>query len=379
MSVGAARDPRALLERELLGRLGAEADASPEQIEAAHHAVVDYLATAPRTLRRWARVHAAAADEAFALLSDPVALGERATAQAADLARSVTAVPPESGDPVAARPSAGRTSRRRREEEPPQPADADDDADDGDDDVDALIAEVTPSAHRDEVRRPGPRRPRATTGSSRRWVRPVLAAGAVVAATIVGIVIFQSGGTSPIAASEASPSAAPSSGFDEAQVAALMARVQSDPNDTEALMALGDAFFAAGEYDVAGNWLAKLVAIEPSNARALLALGAADYNAGNLSEAEQTWLKVVALDPENVEAHYDLGWVYLQQEPSELAAVQREWEKVLELAPGTEVAQRVQEHLDALASSTPDPSASTAASPSAAAQSTLAPSASVAP
>jgi tetratricopeptide (TPR) repeat protein len=245
--------------------------------------------------------------------------------------------------------------------------------------VDALIAQVTPSAHRDEVRGPARGRPRAATARPRPWLRPALAAGAVVAAVIVGIVIYQSGGTSPIAAAEASASAAPSAGLDEAQVAALMARVQSDPNDTDALMGLGDAFFAAGEYDVAANWLAKLVAIQPSNSRALLALGAADYNAGNLSEAEQSWLKVVELDPENVEAHYDLGWVYLQQEPSDLAAVRREWEKVLDLAPGTEVAQRVQEHLDALESPAPAASASSSASPSVAANSTPTPSASAAP
>ncbi len=368
MSTGSARDPRATLERELLERLGVEADAGPEQIEAAHEAVVDFLADAPRRLRSWARVQAAAADEAFALLIDPSALGDVAQARSTAVAQPPAEDTPE---PAPARPSRRRTTRRHAAKDSTPPSD----------DVDALIAEVTPSAHRDEVRGPARLGARAVpwTGRSGRWLRAALAAGAVMAAVAVVIVVYQSGGTSPIAASEASPSAAPSAGLDEAQVAALMARVQSDPNDTDALMALGDAFFAAGEYDVAGNWLAKLVAIQPTNARALLALGAADYNAGNLSEAEQSWLQVVDLDPENVEAHYDLGWAYLQQEPSDLDAVRREWTKVLDLAPGTEVAQRVQQHLDALASPDPAASGGVTASPSAIADSTQAPSASVAP
>lgn len=374
------RDARQLLERELLGRLGVEEDASPEQIEAAHDAVVDYVTAAPRPLRRWARAQAAAADEAFALLSDPGALDARAEARVGGLP---PATPDEVSEPPARavpRSTGRRKSRTSRDEMTALSTEVEDEADpDDEDDVDALIAEVTPSAHRDEVRRPARRPSRASGNGSRRWLRPALAAGAVVVATVLGIVIYQSGASTPLAASAASASADPSSGLDEEQVAALMARVQADPNDTDALMSLGDAFFAAGEYDVAANWLAKLVAIEPSNARALLALGAADYNAGNMTEAEQSWLQVVALDPENVEAYYDLGWVYLQEEPLDLDSVRSAWEKVLALAPGTEVAQQVQEHLDALASASPAASGSAVASPSQAGESTAVPSPSVAP
>jgi cytochrome c-type biogenesis protein CcmH/NrfG len=379
MSGAAVRDRRELLERELLGCLGVERDAGPEQIEAAHDAVVDYLASAPRPLRRWARAQAAAADEAFALLSDPVALAERAEASAG------SPVPPAPDERAEARARADtrqaprRTRRAHRDGEPTASVLEEHAAGLVDeDDVDALIAEVTPSAHRDEVRRPARRSSPASGDGPRRWLRPVLAAGAVVAATILGIVIYQSG-SAPTAASAASASAAASSSFDEAQVAALMARVQANPNDTDALMSLGDAFFADGQYDVAASWLAKLVAIEPANARALLALGAADYNSGNLSEAEQSWLAVIALDSENVEAHYDLGWVYAQQEPPDVASMRREWEKVLELAPGTDVAQQVQQHLDALASASPVATGSSGASSSPDAAATAVASPSVAP
>jgi Flp pilus assembly protein TadD len=144
-----------------------------------------------------------------------------------------------------------------------------------------------------------------------------------------------------------------------------MEKIKANPKDVDALMGLGDAFFQAGQYAVAGDWLTKLVAIDPKNVRALLALGAAEFNAGDATDAEAHWKQVLGLDEKNVEAHYDLGFLYLQRQPPDLVGVRREWQRVVELAPGTEVAQNVQAHLDAIASqgATPSAAASASASP----------------
>lgn len=67
----AAHTQAATVERELLARLGLTTDASSQEIEAAHDELVEYLERAPHDLHGWAQREIAAADEAYALLSDP--------------------------------------------------------------------------------------------------------------------------------------------------------------------------------------------------------------------------------------------------------------------------------------------------------------------
>ncbi|HEX2756055.1 MAG TPA: tetratricopeptide repeat protein, partial [Candidatus Limnocylindrales bacterium] len=78
-----------------------------------------------------------------------------------------------------------------------------------------------------------------------------------------------------------------------------------------------------------------------------LGLGAAAFNGGDSTAAEAAWKKVVAIDPKSVEAHYDLGLLYLNL--NDLVSVKREWELVVQLDPGSDVAKNVQDHLDAIA------------------------------
>ena len=94
-----------------------------------------------------------------------------------------------------------------------------------------------------------------------------------------------------------------------------------------------------------------MLAIDPKNVDALLARGAVSFNLGDLTAAEATWKQVVTIDPRNVEAHYDLGFLYLNLPTPDWAGVQREWELVVQLAPGTQLAETVQQHLDSLAAS----------------------------
>lgn len=368
------------LEAELLGSLGLGADATPERIASTHDAVVGYLAEAPRALRGWARAQAAAADEAYALLSDPAALAASAAlaGQAGGSARAAdgTAETP-------ARRAATRPPKAARRVEPE--VTADDDLTD-EDELDELIAAVTPSAHRDEVQRPRSRpsaRDAAVSGKGRLLsVRLLAVAAALVALPVVAVVGYNLGGSgaAPVTAANSSPTALPSPTLDASLVATLMRKIQADPNDKQSLMSLGDAFFQAGQYQTAADWLNKLVKIDPKNSQALLALGAADYNAGDAKNAETAWKQVLTLDPKSVEAHYDLGFLYLQQQPPDMAGVQREWQQVVVLAPGTQIAQNVQAHLAALASTAPGASVSPAAvSPAASAAASTAPAASAAP
>jgi len=155
--------------------------------------------------------------------------------------------------------------------------------------------------------------------------------------------------------------------LDQAAVAALMVKIQANPNDADSLMALGDEYYKTGDFKTAADWYTKVTAVEPTVARGYLALGASAFNQGDSATALTAWTKVLSLDETNVEAHYDLGFLYLNEQPPDMAGVQREWTRVVQLDPNSDIATTVKAHLDALASASPAASASgfPAASPAA--------------
>ncbi len=106
------------VEAGLLARLGLPKNASTQDVETAHDALIAYLETAPTDLRSWARLEMDRVDEAYALLSDPTidrsALVASPEAQALPVAPAVPAatVAP-APDATVARPTGkGRTVRR---------------------------------------------------------------------------------------------------------------------------------------------------------------------------------------------------------------------------------------------------------------------------
>ena len=371
--------PAEKMERELLARLGLDPSATPEDVSAAHETVSAYLAAAPRDLRSWARAQAAGADEAYALLTDPAALA-RAVALVGAGARSAVlpggpATPPAHRDtpPAAPAPATPRLDENGRRIV-------------SDDEIDALLAQVDPSARREVV---GTAAQRATSAAgataagaprgsalggllASKGFRNLALVGATVAAIgIIAVVGYGFGGTSGAQGIGNSPgpaaSAAPSAPvLDQAKVAELMARIQANPKDADSLMALGDEYYKVGDFTTAGAWFTRVTKLEPTNVRGFLALGATAFNEGDMDAAEVAWRKALDIDEKNVEAHYDLGFLYFNRQPPDIAAVQLHWNRVVELDPESQIAQTVKAHLGAIASlvpGSPAPSGSPAVSP----------------
>ncbi len=379
MSAPATLRPASLehLERELLRRLGLDASATPEDLEAAHETVIEFLGQAPRELRAWARAQAAGADEAYALLTDPTAL-----ARSAALVGAAGRSAPLPGGP-ATPPVRREHSRPGTAAAAPVAVPAADRHDDAggrpaisDDEFDALMAEVTPSAHRETVTG-GSRAARTVVssaageaaghsggrGGSLRRIATVAIGVVLGGAVLFGV--YQAGGGGGIRAAT-SPTATPSASaaLDTAAVAALMQQYQANPKNFDTLMSLGNAFYSAQDFANAASWFKQAAAVDTASVEALLALGAAAFNADDSATAEASWKQAVVLDPKNVEAHYDLGYLYFSATPQDVAGVQREWNEVIALDPSSQTAAQVKAHLATLGSPAPSGSAGAAASPS---------------
>ena len=179
-----------------------------------------------------------------------------------------------------------------------------------DDEIDALLAEVDPGRHREVVGTPeqraaalrladvtpatAPRTSRIADMLGSPAFRNVALVGATVAAIgLVAVLGFGAGGTSAGgigAGGSPAPSAAASAPvLDQAKVGELMGKIQANPKDADALMALGDEYYKIGDFKTAGDWFTKVTALEPTNVRGFLALGATAFNRGDTPAAEKAW------------------------------------------------------------------------------------------
>lgn len=357
----------------LLARLGLNGSASDAEVEAAHQEVVDFLLRAPSSLRAWAERRLAEADEAYAILGgadrpDMPAIGD--AVDLLDLPPAVPAPEPARQRRIGAnRPPDGASTNGHRRR-----ASMLGDALGGDEWYDAPLAPKPDPARQRDSRRAAAARPssgsRVMSAPAGRFGLPVsraLVAGAALVGLVAMLVVgYNLGGGSTVPGLTGTPDPGATAGVDQAQVTAYMTRLAADAKDVEALQGLANLYFGVGDYATAGLWLDKLLTVEPDNITALLGNGAVAYNVGDLEAAESAWSRVAELDATNVEVHYDLGFLYLAQEPPNYDLVREEWQKVIELEPDGAFAETVSGHLDSLApnaSGTPSPSSSAAATP----------------
>jgi tetratricopeptide (TPR) repeat protein len=300
VSVG-GRGDAAEVKTELLGRLGLRAEATDQEIEAAHNGLVEFLELAPSEVRSWAASQTADVDEAFAFLSGPEQDLVMAAATPAVTAPMQPATPAAPWVPVAPSSAAAKPQRKN-----------------------LMVAVV-----------------------------------ALLIVAVVGGVFYMGKGdgvpgisgktTGQETAAAAQPTTVP---IDKAKVADLTKKVTANPKDKVSLMALGDLYFASADYKNASTWERKLISVDPKNKVALLALGAAQFNLGNAVEAKKTWLTAAKLYPKNAEVHYDLGFLYMSQTPPDKANMQAEWKKVVDIDPNSNLAKTVATHIKS-SSSTP--------------------------
>lgn len=321
--------------------LGISEDASQEELEARYRELAEYLTspTVPAHLREWAGRQAALVDEAYAVLADPEQRAAvRRNREGAAVETATIAVPAATQASTAAQVEPGEEARpaaRRRTKAG---------AGGG-----LKVAAEGPDARGSAL----------STRLLRLRSQPLVLGAVIGLAALGAVVLFRVGLPGNGGAEEAPPAdqAGELVPLDKERIAQLTAAVKEDPKNTEALFELGESYFLAGEWQSAIDWFSKLVAIEPDNVHALTDIGTSNYNLGFTEEAKATWLAALAIDPNDVQVHYNLGFLYANAEPQDLAAAMSEWQTVLELAPDSNLAKTVQVHLEGLSEqSTPEAS-----------------------
>lgn len=84
---------------------------------------------------------------------------------------------------------------------------------------------------------------------------------------------------------------------------------------------------------------------EPSHIDARLELGVLLMGSGDVAGAEEQWLAATQLDPERIEPWYNLGFLYLSQQPADTASARDAWQRVLEIDPDFPEADIIRNHM----------------------------------
>lgn len=216
---------------------------------------------------------------------------------------------------------------------------------------------------------------RPTVQGKRPWVMPRRFRWALLGAVVVGVALGI--GIANLRPSESASSALPSghpaltsttskpspTPVDPVEVATLKDRLAKDPSDAAALKTLVARYVGAFDGANAASYQGKVVGAEADDVDARLVLGVYQLNAADLNGAEQSWLEVTRRRPQSAEAYYNLGFLYVSRTPADHDKARAAWQRVIEIAPSSEMGQWVSAQLGALptatasATGTPMPSA----------------------
>ncbi len=198
------------------------------------------------------------------------------------------------------------------------------------------------------------RKPKREPATVAQGINKVLVA--LLAAAIV-LLVQAWGRPAPESASDAPAGGMPSMGaggttfkeLDTKRVDELKQRLEQNDEDVEALRELGTLYQEAGQWQEAYDCWEKLLVVQPDDVDALLSSGVYRFNTGDIAGAEQRWTEVTKIAPDKPEGYYNLGFVHMAKQPADTVKAKAAWEKLLEVAPDSELTKTASQHIDRMA------------------------------
>lgn len=134
----------------------------------------------------------------------------------------------------------------------------------------------------------------------------------------------------------------------------LQERIEADPTDAEAWRILGGYFLTARDYPRAAEAFAAVLEFHEDDAETRANLGMALLYQGLVRVARAQLIEALVLDDSLAEAHLNLGITYSHASPASLDVARDEWERTIELAPDSDLANQAQDYLDAYTAASTD-------------------------
>jgi cytochrome c-type biogenesis protein CcmH/NrfG len=131
------------------------------------------------------------------------------------------------------------------------------------------------------------------------------------------------------------------------------ARIEADPNDAQALSALGNYLGNTGRVDEAIQYYERALAIVPNDWVTRLGFARVLGNGGKRPDAELQFNKVLAACPNSEQTHFSLAQLYATWVPPRVDEAVVQYQIVVAIAPSSFVAERAQDELAQLGVASP--------------------------
>jgi len=141
--------------------------------------------------------------------------------------------------------------------------------------------------------------------------------------------------------------------LDEKRAAQLRTAADNDPKDAESRVRLGDVYFDGGRFDDAVRWYSAALEINPRHVNASTDLGIAYYYMNQPDRALAQFDRSLAIEPAHSKTLLNIGIVRAFGK-QDLPGAAKAWQRVIEVAPGSDEAARAKQGLDGLRAAHPD-------------------------
>lgn len=199
-------------------------------------------------------------------------------------------------------------------------------------------------------RRPTPRKRPKSPPSGQRSKTPILyivvVSVVVFSMVIAGLAAVDWGALFP-------DSTDPTPDYNTDQVAIQQTMVAQNPDDLDAKTSLASMLANSGRMNEAIPIYEEVIRLDPENASIRLDFARALQTNGMSADAEAQFLRVLELDPENHSAHYYLARLYLDAQPSRQEEAVAHFQRVIEIAPDSFLAEQATSVLNTLGPATP--------------------------
>jgi cytochrome c-type biogenesis protein CcmH/NrfG len=143
--------------------------------------------------------------------------------------------------------------------------------------------------------------------------------------------------------------------LDETLAARLKSTAESNPRDAATRVQLGNVYFDGGRFDEAARWYGAALEIDPRNVDASTDLGIAYYYMNQPDRALAQFERSLAVDPRHSKTLLNIGIVRAWGK-QDLDGAAKAWQRVIDVAPGSEEASRAKQGLEGIRSAHPEAS-----------------------
>jgi tetratricopeptide (TPR) repeat protein len=136
--------------------------------------------------------------------------------------------------------------------------------------------------------------------------------------------------------------------LDQARVDQLTATLNGDPKNTTAIVQLANVYFDAERFTDAISWYEKALALDPKDADVSTDLGVSYYYTNRTDEALKRFEESLKINPKHTKTLLNKG-IVLAFGKEDLKGAAVEWQKVVDLAPGTPEGEAAKRALEGVA------------------------------